>query len=460
METFDAYHLWLGIPPSEQPPDHYRLLGVSFLEDNPDVIANAADQRMAHVRTFQSGKHSERSQTLLNELSAARICLLNPAKKTAYDAELSRKDQGLLREEDWTACESSAIPAPSCRKAGGVSRVWFHVAGTAFAVLPLVIGFWFFFNRGSVAPPPASVEKPKAVARKSPVKSVPAPPKSPVITEEPRTVSSESPAKPIPLPSEPPAKMPEQAPVISKPALPPQAASKQEDSRRANDLRRADYYALRVAQLVLTYGGTVSIQGDPTEISSVAALPQGSFKLCSLKMRPNFPIRTEDLHLVSRISTLTYFSLAPSDGRFRFRITDEVMQHLSANPGLKEVLIENADITDEGVRQLCQFANLRGLLLNDAKITDEALHFVANQRDLVWICLCRNNISDDGLKYLAQLPQLEHVNLLDMPKLTDRTLEILQSYPALKLVWLASSQFSAEALQKFKTACPNCEIKP
>ena len=26
--AFDPYHKWLGIPPKQQPPDHYRLLGV------------------------------------------------------------------------------------------------------------------------------------------------------------------------------------------------------------------------------------------------------------------------------------------------------------------------------------------------------------------------------------------------------------------------------------------------
>ena len=27
QEKFDPYHIWLGIPPEEQPPNHYRLLG-------------------------------------------------------------------------------------------------------------------------------------------------------------------------------------------------------------------------------------------------------------------------------------------------------------------------------------------------------------------------------------------------------------------------------------------------
>ena len=77
---------WLGIPPDEQPPNHYRLLGIRLFEDHEDAIANAADQRMAHLRTFQTGPNGRLSQRLLNEVAAARVCLLNPAKKAEYDA--------------------------------------------------------------------------------------------------------------------------------------------------------------------------------------------------------------------------------------------------------------------------------------------------------------------------------------------------------------------------------------
>ena len=42
-ESFDAYHEWLGIAPKDQPPNHYRLLGIDLYEANANVIDGAAD---------------------------------------------------------------------------------------------------------------------------------------------------------------------------------------------------------------------------------------------------------------------------------------------------------------------------------------------------------------------------------------------------------------------------------
>lgn len=87
-DSFDPYHKWLGIPPAEQPPNHYRLLGIGQFESDPDVIEQAADRQMAHVQTHKTGSHSALSQRLLNELSAAKLCLLNAKEKASYDAAL------------------------------------------------------------------------------------------------------------------------------------------------------------------------------------------------------------------------------------------------------------------------------------------------------------------------------------------------------------------------------------
>lgn len=87
-EQFNAYYEWLGIPPHIQRPNHYQLLSIQTFEGNPTVIENAADRQMAHLRSFQSGSRSAESQRLLNEVAAARVCLLNPQKKAFYDAQL------------------------------------------------------------------------------------------------------------------------------------------------------------------------------------------------------------------------------------------------------------------------------------------------------------------------------------------------------------------------------------
>ena len=92
-QIFDPYYKWLGIPPEEQPPNHYRLLGIQLFESDPDVIQSASDQRMMHLRGYQTGKHSEWSQKLLNAVAAAKICLLNSAKKTEYDQRLRESAQ-------------------------------------------------------------------------------------------------------------------------------------------------------------------------------------------------------------------------------------------------------------------------------------------------------------------------------------------------------------------------------
>src|SRR5688572_11248925 len=86
--AFDPYHRWLGIPAEEQPPNYYRLLGLRVFEADRDVIESAADRQMRHVQTFKTGQHSALSQLLLNEIATARLCLLAPAKKAAYDTDL------------------------------------------------------------------------------------------------------------------------------------------------------------------------------------------------------------------------------------------------------------------------------------------------------------------------------------------------------------------------------------
>jgi len=106
--SFDPYHRWLGIAPEQQPPNHYRLLGLQLFESDPDVIESAADRQMAHVRNFQSGEHAQHAQEILNNIAAAKLTLLDATEKSAYDAQLKAEGNS---EDPWPEQEIG-LPSP------------------------------------------------------------------------------------------------------------------------------------------------------------------------------------------------------------------------------------------------------------------------------------------------------------------------------------------------------------
>lgn len=86
--SFDPYHKWLGIPASEQPANHYRLLGLAMFESDTDVIDSAAARQTTYVRSFAIGQHGDLSQSILNEIAKAKLTLLDPETKRKYDDTL------------------------------------------------------------------------------------------------------------------------------------------------------------------------------------------------------------------------------------------------------------------------------------------------------------------------------------------------------------------------------------
>jgi len=93
-DVFNPYHRWLGIPLQEQPPNHYRLLGLQVFEQDPDVIETAADQRQTSLRLYVDGKHGAEAQALLREVAEAKVCLLLADRKETYDAWLHERLKG------------------------------------------------------------------------------------------------------------------------------------------------------------------------------------------------------------------------------------------------------------------------------------------------------------------------------------------------------------------------------
>ena len=140
-ESFNVYQKWLGIPPHQQPPHHYRLLGIELFESDPEVIAYAADRQMAHVRTLSTGEHVKLAQQLLNDISAARVQLLNPQKKASYDAALNADLAGQQAAAQAPAGQAAATTFDSTEDEDD-APVWKHpaVIATGAVCFVLVVG--------------------------------------------------------------------------------------------------------------------------------------------------------------------------------------------------------------------------------------------------------------------------------------------------------------------------------
>jgi hypothetical protein len=128
---FDPYYKWLGIPPKDQPPHYYRLLGVELFEADPEVIALAAEQRVLHVRSFQSGQYAIQSQKIQKKIEAAKRYLLDPEKKAEYDISL-RLQLHLLPEQQRQSPERQKYiePPPIAQP---------HSENTDYSINPVVI---------------------------------------------------------------------------------------------------------------------------------------------------------------------------------------------------------------------------------------------------------------------------------------------------------------------------------
>ncbi|MCC6123582.1 MAG: hypothetical protein IT426_01330 [Pirellulales bacterium] len=106
-ESFDPYRKWLGIPPEEQPPHHYRLLGLELFEEDADVISNAADARLAFLRSLAKDKHTDMADRIATQIKEVQLCLLDPAKKAFYDGQLQRRVTALKKEPSAAAAISN-----------------------------------------------------------------------------------------------------------------------------------------------------------------------------------------------------------------------------------------------------------------------------------------------------------------------------------------------------------------
>jgi hypothetical protein len=159
---FDPYYKWLGIPPEEQPPSFYRLLGIVQFEADTDVIANAANRQMVHLRQLQQGQYAALAQRLLKEIATAKATLLNPQAKTEYDQSLIPAEDDHAEPEEIVATdfalpteELAAAPRvrPKATKKGlGAGPLLIRVV--PFLLIGIVLLFLLRIGDQTAAPQP------------------------------------------------------------------------------------------------------------------------------------------------------------------------------------------------------------------------------------------------------------------------------------------------------------------
>jgi hypothetical protein len=93
-ESFSPYQEWLGLAADVVRPSYYQLLGLADGETDLEKIAVAGDRAATRVRSHRPGPHARLWSELLDEIFAAKSCLLDPASKSEYDLRLARISSG------------------------------------------------------------------------------------------------------------------------------------------------------------------------------------------------------------------------------------------------------------------------------------------------------------------------------------------------------------------------------
>lgn len=88
---FDPWEAWLGIPLAEQPPDHYRLLGLPRFLPDSTAVDRALSARRTLLAAHATGPHGSEARRMLEECETAASCLLDSRSRLTYDAALRRQ---------------------------------------------------------------------------------------------------------------------------------------------------------------------------------------------------------------------------------------------------------------------------------------------------------------------------------------------------------------------------------
>lgn len=239
---FDPYREWLEIDGGPAATDFYRVFGLPAFTADPQVIAAAANLTIHRVQQLPPGRHAAVQRRLVQELSQARRCLLDPAARARYDEALRGKRASTSRPiaeaipvapveqsvpdelwDDVTRIPRRLHSAPRPKRSSGILVAAGIVVGVGSVLAGLAYWQMQPGQTASVAVAAAPENTPVAVPRTERPPARPEPVKEPDAPSLPVPnpgVSSTPPEPPSPLP---PANPIEPAPkpvVVAEPTIP------------------------------------------------------------------------------------------------------------------------------------------------------------------------------------------------------------------------------------------------
>lgn len=132
-EVFNPYYAFLGLDEEVTSPGFYQILRLRETECDAAKINAAADKATARARACRPGANAVEWSRLLDEIQAARTCLLDPAQRAAYDQQ-QRATDGSAEPESAGRAPNGQPTNPAALAAPAISFV--APSSTNFAYPP------------------------------------------------------------------------------------------------------------------------------------------------------------------------------------------------------------------------------------------------------------------------------------------------------------------------------------
>jgi tRNA A-37 threonylcarbamoyl transferase component Bud32 len=185
----------------------------------------------------------------------------------------------------------------------------------------------------------------------------------------------------------------------------------------------------KAAEYVLGLGGSVRVNADARDTTSVADLPRGPLALTRVNLPGNAAATDAGLAVLKNCTSLGFLDLGGT------RIGDAGVAHVKDCPNLTVLVLHGTQVTDAGLALLKDRTTLTYLYLSDTRITDAGLAPLTNHKSLMMLDVSSTVVTDGGLKPLIECPSLVELKLAMTRVTRTGVLEFAKSAPQCRMVW-------------------------